>query len=241
MKVRKTTTPPKYGVFIIESIDLFKEKRGKLDGKALKTILDLCGIPNKYYYIRTALELENIIKEFRKSKFAFLHLACHGDEYAIELTYERMPFEKLERIIGGYLYRRRLFLSACKVACFDFAEYFIPKHHCYSVIGFPDDIDYDIAGVFWSSFYYLMNSLNELEKNEKDEKYINQRLMLSQLGRITELFQVKLNYYSIINNKNIRSFDHLREIKYDSGHKVLDNYQLTRFKNIHRLHEQQIN
>ena len=58
----KDKTDSKYGVFIIESMDIKNEIKGKLDGYTLKQTLDLCDIPNKYFYIRTCLELERIIK-----------------------------------------------------------------------------------------------------------------------------------------------------------------------------------
>lgn len=45
MKYRIEKDNPKYGVFIIESMDIDNERDNKLDGLALKTILDLCDIP----------------------------------------------------------------------------------------------------------------------------------------------------------------------------------------------------
>ncbi len=147
-----------YGVFIIESMDAINERQGNLDGYALKTILDLCGIPNIYYHIRTKLELEEVLKEFETSKFRFLHIACHGNKKELALTYESIEFSELEMILGDYLYHRRLFLSACEVAVFELAQFFIPKYHCFSVIGTPNEITYDKAAIFWSSFYYFMYS-----------------------------------------------------------------------------------
>ena len=125
----------KYGVFIIESMDFENEANGKLDGYTLKTILDLCDIPNAYYYIRAKLEFQKIIIEFEKSEFRFLHIACHGNTRELCFTLESIEFFELEMIIGDILYQRRLFLSACKVALFELAEYFVPKYHCFSVIG----------------------------------------------------------------------------------------------------------
>ena len=125
---------PKYGVFIIESMDIDNEMDGKLDGLTLKSILDLCDIPNMYFYIRTRIELEYIIEKFKESNFGFLHLACHGNEKGLGFTYDEINFEELESIIGIYMYRRRLFLSACKAARFELAQHFIPKYHCYSVM-----------------------------------------------------------------------------------------------------------
>lgn len=226
MKYSVKNDNPKYGVFIIESMDLDNEKDKKLDGFALKTILDLCDIPNEYFYIRTKLELQKTIELFSNSNFGFLHLACHGNEEGLGLTYEYIYFEELEKIIGKHLYHRRLFLSACKTARFELAQHFIPKHHCYSVIGSPNDIDYDKAAVFWSSFYFLMHEVNKINMPQSDLWPI--------LKNVTKLFNLKLNYYSIIKNSNPKSMNHLREFHYDSGQNIVDIVRKTKFENVYR-------
>lgn len=216
---------PKYGVFIIESMDIENEQNGKLDGLALQTILDLCDIPNQYFYIRTKLELREIIELFTESNYGFLHIACHGSETGLELTYEDIDFDELELILGAHLYQRRLFLSACKATRFELAEHFIPKYHCYSVIGTPDNIDYDKAAVFWSSFYYLMYEINKINMPQRDLWPI--------IKNVTRLFNLKLNYFSIIGRRSPRSADHLREFNYDSGKMILDEVKKTRYRNIY--------
>ena len=217
---------PKYGVFIIESMDIDNELDNKLDGYTLKTILELCGIPNQYFHIRTKLELEHVIKKFDESEFGFLHIACHGNERELVLTFDHIDFDELDLIIGDQLYHRRLFLSACKVARFELAQNFIPKYHCYSVIGSPDIIDYDKAAVFWSSFYYLMHDVNQEGMPQKD--------IIPTLENITRTFNIKLNYYAIIKNSNPKSIDHLREIRFDSGKKIFDKPRKTEFRNVFR-------
>jgi len=216
----------KYGVFIIESMDFENENQKKLDGLTLKTILDLCDIPNMYFYIRTKLELEQVIKIFNESNFGFLHIACHGNESALGLTCENIDFEELELIIGYYLHKKRLFLSACKAARFELAQRFIPKYHCYSVIGSPDNIDYDKAAVFWSSFYYMMYEINKVNMTQKDLWPI--------LVNVTRSFKIKLNYFSIIKNTNSKSKNHLKEFHYESGNLVLERLRQTEFNNIFR-------
>jgi len=162
---------PAYGVFIIESMDPENEAKGKLDGIALKTILDLSDIPNQYIYIRTLLEFEHSMKLFQNSDYGFLHISCHGNEEGICLTLEDISFEELGEIMGPYLKYRRLFLSACKAACFSLAEQFIPHHHCYSVMGPTDTIDYDKAAIFWSSYYFLMYQDNQERMWQKDIRH----------------------------------------------------------------------
>jgi len=217
---------PKYGVFIIESMDIENERKGKLDGFALKTILDLCDIPNDYYYIRTILELEYVIDQFKESDFGFLHIACHGNEEGLSLCFEDIIFEELELLLGKHLKYRRLFLSACKVARFKLARYFIPKYHAYSVIGTSDNIDYDKAAVFWSSFYYLMYS--------RDTVQMYQVNLLPTLESITKTFQLRLDYFSIIKESNPKSMTHLRELHIQNGIIIFDEVKDTEFVNQYR-------
>ena len=217
----------KYGVFIIESMDSFNEINKKLDGYTLKKILDLCDIPCVYRYIRTKLELEKIIQEFEESGYRFLHLSCHANNEGIALTYEDVNFHELDLIIGDYLYHRRLFLSACKVAVFELAEHFIPKYHCFSIIGTPDTIDYDKAAIFWSSFYYLMYSNDQTQMVQAD--------ILPTLLKVSETFNVNLNYFSIINDNNSKSIDHLKEFTITAG-KQKSMVRKTQFKNQFRCY-----
>ena len=217
---------PKYGVFIIESMNLDDELNGDLDGYALKSMLDICHIPNQYFYIRTKKELIKIIEVFRDSDFGFLHLACHANEEKIATTYDHISFDELDQILGQYLYHRRLFISACKAARLELAQHFIPKYHCYSVIGSPDEIFCDKAAIFWSSYYHLMYEINQIN--------MPQRQLMPILESLTKTFKIKLNYFAIINNQNSRSIDHLREINYDSGIKIDDNYRKTDYRNIYR-------
>lgn len=222
----------KYGVFIIESMDTINESNHKLDGYTLKTILDLCDIPNQYRYIRTKLELEKMTEEFSNSSYRFLHLSCHADKEGIQLTYEDINFDELDLIIGDALHHRRLFLSACEVAVFELAEHFIPKYHCFSVIGTPDEIDYDKAAIFWSSFYYLMYS--------NDQKQMVQGDILPTLQNVSGTFNVNLNYFSIIKDEHPKSRDHLREISIVAG-KQTSKIRKTQFTNQYRQEGDTIN
>lgn len=215
-----------YGVFIIESMTLDNEKDKKLDGFALKTILELCGIPNEYYYIRTKLELSHVMEKFKESNFLCLHISCHANKDELGLTFDRVNFAELNTIIGKYLFHRRLFLSACELTTFKLAQYFIPHYHCFSVIGSPDAIDYDKAAVFWSSYYYLMYN--------EDKFLMNQVKIRPILRNITKTFQLKLNYFSIINDAHPNSLTHLREINYENGEEIIDQARETEFINNYR-------
>ncbi|MEX0965762.1 MAG: hypothetical protein WD077_00865 [Bacteroidia bacterium] len=207
-------------------MELEDEKKGNLDGKILKSILDICQIPNTYFYLRTKKEFKHAIKEFQKSNFGFLHISCHGNEEGISTTFDYISFDLLEDIIQEKLSYRRLFLSACEAARFELAQRFIPKYHCYSVVGSPDSIYCDKAAVFWSTFYHLMY--------ESNQKRMPQIEIMPTLANLTKVFKIKLNYYSIIKNSNPKSIDHLREIHYQSGDKEFDKVKSSGSKNIFR-------
>jgi hypothetical protein len=216
---------PAYGVFIIESMDWDNEAKGKLDGYALKTILDLSDIPNQYIYIRTYQEFEHAMELFKETDYGFLHISCHGNEEGICLTMDDLSFEDLGLIMGPYLKYRRLFLSACKAASFALAEYFIPRYHCYSIMGAADTIDYDKAAIFWSSYYYLMY--------RDDQKRMWQKNIIPTLQNITRTFDESLNYFSIINERNPKSKFSLREIHFQNGSIKSDQVKATRFENLY--------
>lgn len=207
-------------------MDLDNERDGKLDGQALKGILDICDIPNEYYYIRTKVELDYVMEEFVKSNFQFLHLSCHGNEEELCLTLEHLSYEAFEDIIGDRMWHRRLFLSACRVARLTLAERFIPKHHTLSVIGTPDDIAYDRAAIVWSTFYYLMYENNKVSMPQRD--------LLPVLEEVSRVFKITLNYFSIIKDANPKSIDHLREISLVNGKNVHDTIRKTPNRNRHR-------
>lgn len=108
---------------------------------------------------------------------------------------------------------------------FELAEHFIPKYHCFSVIGTPDTIDYDKAAIFWSAFYYLMYSNDQTQMVQAD--------ILPTLLKVSETFNVNLNYFSIIKDANPMSMDHLNEITITAG-KKRNQVRKTQFVNQYR-------
>ena len=120
-----------YGVFIIESVGLDEEDQRLTDGYVLQQMLEMCGIENKYYYIRTKQELEEIINRFEKSDLRYLHLSCHGNTTSIGLTYDTLTYKEFGEIVGDKLTGRRLFLSACQASNQNFAKEIIPKYKCH--------------------------------------------------------------------------------------------------------------
>lgn len=223
MRTIKEQAKPKYGVFIIESMDFAREMDGRMDGFVLSTILHLCDIPHRYFYVRTRMEFEHVIGKFKRSRFGFLHLSCHGNEEGLKLSLEKLPFDDLEILMGTALRERRLFLSACDAGRFELAQHFIPRHNCASVIGSPDKISIDKAAVFWSSFYHLMW--------ERDRDRMPQTELIPMLEMVTQTFQIRLIYFSIIRKEHPKSIDHLREIKFDQGVIASDTIKETPFPN----------
>jgi hypothetical protein len=216
---------PTYGIFVIESMDEQNEKDGNLNGSAICSILRLCGIPHDYIYIRTKRELEHAAELFRKSDFGFLHISCHGSESLLQLTLEDVTFEELELILGSSLKYRRLFLSACEAACFSLAEHFIPKHHCYSIVGPSGPIEYDKAAIFWSSYYYIMYNNNQ--------QRMFQREIMPTLENITRTFNQSVNYFSIIVETNKKAKNHLREVHFQDGVSIYDETKPTNYENLY--------
>lgn len=182
----------KYGVFIIESLSLENEINGDMDGQILKDILDLCRIPNDYYYIRTSKELKKIILEFQKSNFRYLHFSCHANESHLSLTFDNLTYNQFSEVISKVLKNKRLFISACKASNFEFAKEFIPSSGCTSVIGSPNKIIFDKSAVFWAGFYHLMN--------EQDSKRMGQPEIKKIIQNLVNSFNIPINYYSFIRN-----------------------------------------
>jgi hypothetical protein len=183
-----------YGVFIIESVGLDEEDQGLTDGFILKQILDMCGIENKYYYIRTKQELKEIINLFEESELRYLHLSCHGNATSIGLSFDTLTYKEFGEIVGDKLSGRRLFLSCCQASNQDFAKEIIPKYKCQSVVGTPDSPGFAQSAVFWSGFYYKMSKTYS-EKMLQDD-------ILNECKGLSSVFDMPINYYSFIRRGN---------------------------------------
>ena len=178
----------KYGVFIIESLTLEDEETGKTDGEILQTVLDICEIENRYFYIRTSHELEEIVKEFQKSEYRYLHLSCHASSEEIAFTFESLYFHEVADILNPYLAGKRIFLSACSAANIEFAKTLVSTSKSYSLIGSPEPIRFDKSAVFWSSYYHLMFNQNERRMGQPEMKRAIQKLVnLFEVSRATKI------------------------------------------------------
>jgi len=176
-------------VFIIESLDYKDEERDRYEGKFLSHILNLGGIESKYYYVRTKKEFESVLKKFYELDFRYLHLSCHGSKNSLNMTLDEMTHKEFGKLMEVYLYKKRLFLSACSATNRHLAESVIPNSNCYSIIGPAHDIAFNDAAIIWASFYYLI-----FKENNRAMKRIE---ILAVLRKLVRTFEIQMNYYSI--------------------------------------------
>jgi hypothetical protein len=174
-------------VFIIESLKLKDEKAGLFEGKILKEMLNFKEKNCIYYYIRTKKELVEVIDEFNKSAYRYLHISCHGNEHQMSLTLDKIPFSELGEILQKIPENRRIFLSSCLMASQKLAEEIIPKCRCYSILGSPNKIYFDDAVIFWTAFYHLMF--------DTDDDIMANDLIVDNAEKVAKMLNIKLNYF----------------------------------------------
>jgi len=187
---------PVVGVFIIESLRISEEERDLYEGRVISNILHLNGIKNKYYYIRTAREFQEILQLFQKSNYKYLHISCHGADNAIKLTLDTISYLELGNILTPLIKDKRIFLSACSSVNHHIAAAVIPKGQCYSIIGPTNDIEFRDATIVWSSFYHLMFSANSKNMMRED--------LIKNIQKIVNTFEQPMTYYSRSASKKIK-------------------------------------
>lgn len=147
--------------FIIESLKLEDEKESRFEGQFLYNYLKILGKNPVYFYIRSQRELEKISDNFRESGYRYLYLSCHGNEDAIYTTFDEIKFEKFASIFDKKLEHRRLFVSGCSVGQLKFAQCLFEKNGgMYSLTAPKNDVCFTQTLPFWTSFYYLMESID---------------------------------------------------------------------------------
>ncbi len=147
----------KAGVFIIESLRTKDELKQRFEGRILRDILLLSGKKAEYWYIRTWKEAEReVFQRFYDSGLRYLHISCHGSKDTISFTLDDISFEAFGKEIKPYLYKRRLFFSACEVVNKRLFDAVMADSRCYSLIGPKHDIYFSDAVIMWATFYHLM-------------------------------------------------------------------------------------
>jgi hypothetical protein len=171
----------------VESLGLADEAGERREGAVLAAVLKMCGKNPLYYYIRTKAELELMAKEFEDSGYRYLHISCHGGKRSLELTLDSVSYQEFARIFRRRLSNRRLFVSACSAGNELFAETVSAKNNDLKSIAAPsNDIQFDHAVAFWSSFYVKTFSLNA--------DSMNSDRIVGVLGPLAELFEEPVHF-----------------------------------------------
>ena len=179
------TTPD---VFIIESLRFKDETRGHLEGRFISHILKLAERKVRYRYIRTRAELEELLEQFDRSGFRYLHVSCHANPDGVALTLDELSIKDMGQVFRPHLKNRRIFFSACKIATPALAETLLNGTGCYSVIGPSKSVDFDEAALFWASLYHLMFK-NEAVVMKRDELKRN-------IVKLSKVFELGVKFFS---------------------------------------------
>jgi hypothetical protein len=201
----KTTV---FGVYILESL----KSDDYADGENLHAILEESHFTNVYEWIDSKAHLKKVLKDFRESKFRYLYISCHANAKGIEINGEFILNAEFQQLLGP-IPDKRVFTSACKGSNDELANLLIGKSKALSLIGSPEDLDFDKGAVFWPAFFYLMKAT--------DEKKMVREEIRNTIKKLVDLFDVPFNYYSKITGEPA----HLRRLKIRAG-KPTDNTKL---------------
>lgn len=180
------TTPE---VFIIESLALEDERSRRQEGDIISRMLHLGGkTGTQYYYIRTLVELKEIVRLFRKSKCRYLHLSCHANGSSMDTTFNAISYSELGELLRPELDRRRVFVSACQMACDKLAKELLVHSGCYSLIGPKKNIAFVDAAAFWVAFYHLMF--------KADGRRMTRETLRAKVGALSALYGEPIAYFA---------------------------------------------
>lgn len=128
-----------------------------------------------------------MLQQFSDTTYRYLHLACHGNQNAIALTYDELNLRSLADVLAPFMDKRRLFISACQAAQLPLAKPLLTSSACYSVVGPANDITFHDAAIAWASFYVLMS--------KKDPKRMVRADIESNLERVCAFYGVSFNAF----------------------------------------------
>lgn len=174
--------------YIIESVGDKDIKDGHIFFQSLEAI---SRVPI-YESVKNVQQFKNALRNFIDSQYKYLFISSHGDEENIELTEETINSYDLEDFKIN-LDERRVFMSTCRGGSYLFAKYFI-RQGAYSVVGTPDDLDQIIAVGMWPTMLILFERLSNTVVKFPE---LNKTMKL-----LSEVYQVKLHYYSFLRNKS---------------------------------------
>lgn len=174
--------------FIIESLSQQDNENNRSDGKILFDMLNLQNKKPIYKTFKNKDELVELSDTYRNSGYRYLHLSCHGSNEIISSTYDKIEFAQFAEIFSSKLNNRRLFISGCKLGNINLANYLYDNNGgMYSLTGPINDVHFDQASVFWSSFYYLVHSW--------DSQRIIKKTIFKTLNKITYLFGMPIAHF----------------------------------------------
>lgn len=181
-------------VFIIESLNLIDEAKGRHEGSVLASVLKMCGKRPLYYYIRTRAELEHLADEFEASGYRYLHVSCHGGDDSLETTLDSIGYADFAKIFSKRLAGRRLFVSACCAGNEVFAELIRGKNTKVISVAAPvNEIRFDHAVAFWCAFYTKAFSINT--------KSMNSSRLLKVLQPLAMLFNAPIHFSRVTESR----------------------------------------
>jgi hypothetical protein len=146
-------------VCIVESLRLLEESSHR-EGEIIFRTLRLSEKQADYIYIRSRRELETVADEFGRSDHRYLHSACNGNKNTFSTTPDRIKSSDFANILIPHPDDRRVFLSSCFAGSSVFAKKLLDQSKCFSVLCPVENIRFDDAAIFWTSFYHLMFKRN---------------------------------------------------------------------------------
>ncbi|MBO5470826.1 MAG: hypothetical protein J5976_00085 [Bacteroidales bacterium] len=189
------------GVYIIESLDISDERRNISEGKMIKKALQLCGVKCSYKYIRTETEFRYFLSCFRRSKYRYLHISCHGSKTSLCTTLDTISQNALCDLLPKNIDNRRIFISACGFVNDNIAKNLLGCSDCFSVIGYDEDVNICDSAMLWSSFYYAIFR-QHMQLKERFRMNRNQILLI--LKGLTKIYEQIVNYYAYKRNELVK-------------------------------------
>jgi hypothetical protein len=187
-------------VFIIESLLPDDIANGRREGDLIARILRMGGRNPEYRYVESRAKFDSAIADFAMGNYRYLHISSHGADDHFLFQFGEMYFNQFGPIVHNLLLNKRVFVSACEAVNHEnheLANVVLRNTGCYSLIGSAEPINFDDAAMFWSTFYYLAFQNQEETKFKRD-------LIVGILRKLTELYPVKMNYYSYSRSQGIK-------------------------------------
>ncbi len=174
-------------VFIIESLSIEDEIRGRFGGKALRDNLRIAGQRPGYIYVRDTKEFEDAIELYRHSSYRFLHISAHGSLSGLATTLEVISNQEFAQICKSKLRNRRVFFSSCEVGSGMLGVLLHGQNKgIHSVVAPLDKILFGVSSAFWTALYIRAITINPFGMNGNTLKPI--------LEKLCDLFEVRLNW-----------------------------------------------